>query len=597
VRLWFRFPASPSSDRTRASRRRSLLLAVIGIVVLPLAWRGPSCGQDFDFHLQNWIELAHAWGHGLLYPWWAAAANFGAGEPRFVFYPPLSRILGTVLGCVLPWSWTPLAFALVCLLGAGFSLRAMARAWLPEDSATLAACLYVVNPYMLFVVYERGAEAELLAAVWIPLLVLFALRPAPPKSRAKSTIVPLAIAFAALWLTNAPAGVMGSYMLALVVLVAAVQRKSWRLIARSAAAVPLGLGLAGFWLIPAILQQRWVEIGRATAPLMRVQDSFLFGFVRLASLPAPISPQDQFDLAYHNQVLRMVSWIVAVLLSATALAAWRCWRQRTQLWLPFVITAGLIALLQFPWSDSLWRAIPELQYLQFPWRWMLVAGMIFATLAGAALGSAAATRRAIAVRAVLVLLVACGLAAWAAESLWQPCDEEDNVAAQIAAVDHGGFAGTDEYTPAPADNSLIQQGLPPVRILTTVHAEESPDGDNPVWAPVPGAEIPASIAIRRWGHQAIDVRIEAPRPCWAVFRLMDYPAWTVARNGAVVAMRPLRSDGLMVVPLLPGSNRVVIGWKTTGGQWIGIVASLVALAITLALVLAARRRAQKVPLP
>jgi hypothetical protein len=597
VRLWFRFPATPSSDRTRAIRGRALLLAVIGIAILALAWRGPSCGQDLDFHLQNWIELAHAWRHGLLYPWWAASANYGAGEPRFVFYPPLSRILGALLGCVLPWSWTPLAFALLCLLGAGFSLRAMARAWLPEDSATLAACLYVVNPYMLFVVYERGAEAELLAAVLIPLLVLFALRPAAGRSSGKSSIVPLALTFAALWLTNAPSGVMGSYMLVLLVLVAAIQQKSLRLIARSAVAVPLGLALAGFWLVPAILQQRWVEIARATGSLLRVQDSFLFGFVRLASLPAPVSSQDQFDLAYHNQVLRLVSWIVVALLAATVLAAWPSRRQGARLWLPFIITAAVIAALQFPWSEPVWRTIPELGYLQFPWRWMLLLGLIFATLAGAALGRAAAPRRAIAIRAVFVLMLACGLSAWASHFLWQPCDEEDNVAAQIVTFNDGGFEGTDEYTPAPADNSQIQQGLPPVRVLAAPDGEESTEGDNPAWTADPAAGIPARIVLQRWQNQNIEVRIDTPRPGWAVFRLMDYPAWQITRNDAAIRTHLRRLDGLLAIPLVPGSNRIVVRWGTTAGQWAGIGLSLAAGAITLALAFAARRRSRKVPLP
>ena len=48
---------------------------------------------------------------------------------------------------------------------------------------------------------------------------------------------------------------------------------------------------------------------------------------------------------------------------------------------------------------------------------------------------------------------------------FQPCDEEDAVAAQVAAFRQGEAPGTDEYTPLGADNASIQQHLPLVRVL------------------------------------------------------------------------------------------------------------------------------------
>jgi hypothetical protein len=56
---------------------------------------------------------------------------------------------------------------------------------------------------------------------------------------------------------------------------------------------------------------------------------------------------------------------------------------------------------------------------------------------------------------------------------WQPCDEEDNVAAQIAAFHARGFEGTDEYTPQGADNGEIQAGLP-----AGFHTESSPNAKS-----------------------------------------------------------------------------------------------------------------------
>jgi uncharacterized membrane protein len=447
-----------------------LLLAVVGIAVMPLAWRGISCGQDFDFHLQNWMEVVAHWRHGVFYPHWAASANYLAGEPRFVFYPPLSWMLGGLLGAVLPWSWTPVAFVLIALLAAAFSFRAMAREWMPLDSATIAASLYVVNPYMLFVVYERGAAAELLAATWMPLLVLYGLRE-------RRAVIPLALTVAGIWLTNAPAAVMGCYMLAVLVAAAAIRDKSWRLAGRAACGVALGLGLAGFWLIPAIYEQRWVEIRRAVGPLMHVEDSFLFGYVQLSG----VSADDRFDTVYHNEVLQSVSWIVVALMAGAAVAAWLGRRRRGAFWMPLVVVGVAVCALQLRWSDGIWRLAPELKYLQFPWRWMMVLGLVFAALAGIAIRSEQKTRRAVAARGLFLLLLAGGMAILSSALFWQPCDEEDNVDAQIATFSATGFEGTDEYTPQGSDNSEIQQGLPAVRLLKTADGEEASDGDNPPW--------------------------------------------------------------------------------------------------------------------
>ncbi|MFZ0691158.1 MAG: 6-pyruvoyl-tetrahydropterin synthase-related protein [Acidobacteriaceae bacterium] len=579
MKFWFQFPASASSDATRAQRRRSLLLAVVFIAVLPLAWRGTSCGQDFDFHLQNWQEVVAHWHHGAIYPHWAESANYLAGEPRFVFYPPLSWIVGGLLGVVLPWTWTPVAFTLLALLGAGFSFRAMARAWMPEDSATIAACLYVLNPYMLFVAYERGAMAELLAAMWVPLLVLYGLR-------TKRSLLPLALTVAAIWLTNAPAGVMGCYMLAVLVAVTAAQEKNWRLMGRAAAGVALGLGLAGFWLIPALYEQRWVEIARAIGPLMRVEDSFLFGYAQLAG----VSADERFDVIYHNQVLRTVSWIVVVLIAGAVVAAWLARKKRNVIWMPLVVIGAAVSILQLRWTDGVWRLAPELKFLQFPWRWMMVLGLVFAALAGLALRGEAATRRAIAVRAALMLLLAGGMAVLSSLLFWQPCDDEDNVQAQIATFHEAGFEGTDEYTPQGADNGEIQQGLPQVRLLKSPNAEQASDGNNSQWTSDPSEEIAADVKVDRWNSERKSVTIVTAQPAYAVLRLMDYPAWRVTRNGAVVSERARRGDGLMAIPIAAGTNHIDVRWRTTGDQWAGIGISLAALAITLVLWLKGRRR-------
>lgn len=581
--------------------RNGLLLAVIAIAILPLALRGPSCGQDFDFHLQNWLEANRSWHQGVIYPRWVASANYGAGEPRFIFYPPAVWMLGAAIGSILPWTWTPLAFALLAWIGAGWGFRLMAREWLPDGAAMEAACLYVVNPYLLFVAYERGALAEQLAAAWIPLLVLCGLRRKP-------SVIPLALVIAVLWLTNAPAATMGCYTLAALVVLAAIQERSWALVRRALAAVPLGLGLAAVWLVPAVWEQRWVEIGRVIGPLMRVEDSFFFGHAKVSGLH-PTSAQI-FATDYHNDVLHTASWIVAALLMATAAAALLSYRKRNALWMPLVVLGAAVALLQFPFSDWIWRWAPELKYLQFPWRWMLVLAMILAALAGMAVqarprGSNVQPGPNFRVRARIrrsmpiagILLLASGLALLASNWFWQPCDEEDNVRAQMATFRDGGFFGTDEYTPQRANNNDSQQGVPPVRVLVNPEAEQAPEGGNPDWSATESAEIPAQVKIERWDAEHMTAVVTSDHPGYAVLRLMNYPAWRVTRNNVEIAGGFARVDGLMVVPVGAGASRIDVRWVATDDVLVGEVISLIALAITLGVVLEVARKARPVPVP
>lgn len=518
------------------------------------------------------MEVLRQWHQGVVYPHWAASANYGAGEPRFVFYPPLSWMLGALLSLFMPWIRVPLVFTMVALAAMGASFFRMAREWMPEDNAALAACLYVVNPYALFVAYERAAFGELLAAAWMPLLVLFALRE-------KRAILELAVVVAGLGLTNAPAAVMGCYALAVMVAAAVVTERRWNLIGRAAGGTALGLGVAGFYLVPAIYEQRWVEIQRAVAQGMRVEDSFLFGHT---------------GEAFHDQVLMTASWIAVVLLAATAIAAAFSYRARRarSLWGPLAVLGAVIACLLLPFSDVVWRHAPELAFLQFPWRWLLVLSLVLASLTGLELRGEMLTRRAALARVAAVVVVAGCMSGVAWAYFWQPCDEEDNVRAQLTTFQGEGFAGTDEYTAAPADNGDIQQGLPRIRVLQSAGGDEADSSvaQNAEWQASTADLQPSEIQIRRWDVERISATIHSGAG-FAVLRVMDYPAWRVSVNGAPVNARPRRDDGLMTIPLTDGTSKIEVRYGATRDVWLGRFLSLIAVVLWVGLE-AFRRRQQ-----
>jgi hypothetical protein len=541
-------------------RRRSLGPAVLIVCSALLAAavffvRGNSCGHDFDFHLLSWMEVARAWHAGLLYPQWVQDANYGAGEPRLIFYPPASWVLGALLGTIIGWHAAPVLFVLFCLVAGGGSMYLLAREWVPPAPATFAACLYVANPYAMFVAYERSALGELLASAWLPLLVLFALR-------RRASIAPLSLSVAALWLSNSPAAVVGSYLLAMLALgMWIAEGKLWPAL-RAAGGMAIGLGLAAFYIVPAAFEQRWVQIERAIVPGMRVEDSFLFAHT---------------GEAFHDQVLHAASWILVLEMVLATVAAYLAWKRQPGIRERIVLTALLpiILLLQLPVSDGMWKLAPHMKFLQFPWRWLMALSVVGCVLASMAIRWGSTRWRAV-VAGVLIGAMAIG----GGVLFFQPCDEEDAVAPQLTAFALGsGVEGTDEYTPVGVDNAAVQQHLPLVRVLHAAQDDtaDSTPGDNPEWRPGDPGSIQAKVDARHPNGEHWLVSAVTNEAGYAVLRLMDYPSWRVTVDGQPVTHRPKREDGLMAVPLAAGSHEIAVQWRATGDVVVGRAISAIAV--------------------
>src|SRR5260370_10120103 len=195
-------------------RALSVSLGAALLVIAQFFWLGNASGHDFGFHAASWLDVAGQWREGIFFPRWTEWANHGFGEPRFIFYPPLSWMLGAALGFVAPWNAVPGVFIVICQTLAGGSAFPLARRLLPDRAALFGVACYAANPYALLIVYMRSDFAEQLACAVMPLVVLTALqlcgmvenrRRSVPRAMAL-----FAVTLAAGWPTNAPAGVMGS---------------------------------------------------------------------------------------------------------------------------------------------------------------------------------------------------------------------------------------------------------------------------------------------------------------------------------------------------------------------------------------------------
>ncbi|MGB6725708.1 MAG: hypothetical protein WBE74_07360, partial [Terracidiphilus sp.] len=447
-----------------------VILFAAFVAIVPELFRGASCGHDFDVHLVSWFDCLNAWRHGIVYPHWAPSPNYGAGEPRFVYYPPFTWILGAALATFLPWGAVPIVLTWLIYAATGLATRALARLALGDAQSTLAGCVAIYSGYALFTGYERTAFPEFAGGFWLPLLMLYELRigapPVPrtwgPGSDAQPTIdappslmrsafnrstIPLAIALAGAWLSNLPLGVIAAYLLASLALIAAIANKSWAPILRATIGGALGLGLAAFYWLPAALERNWVDVKQATQdPGYNFENNWLF--VHNAN-PA---------LALHDAINHQASWIAVSMLAVAIAALIVAWRRGTlpsptgsfRWWIPLAAIPFEVAFLSFPISRVVWNALPEMPFLQYPWRWLEAVEAPMAIFFVAAIWPAA--RR---LRIAVTALCALGFIAvlvYANHDYFQPCHPEDAVPAMLVSYHQGaGFDGMFEYSPPSSD--------------------------------------------------------------------------------------------------------------------------------------------------
>src|ERR1700730_9360883 len=561
-----------SSEETSAanltvSAKRAWLFALLLTLVTALAiispffWMGNASGHDFSFHIASWMDAAAQWRDGILLPRWTDGANHGFGEPRFIFYPPISWMFGAALGLVVPWIFVPAVFIVLTQTLAGLCSFALGRRLFPQRGALVCAVCYAANPYALLIVYMRSDFAEQLALAFFPLLFLAAAEVLglfdPPARSARHSIVLLAITFALVWLTNAPAGVVASYSLAMLFVWAAAKKKSWRPLLHGTAALALGFGLEGFYLVPAAYEQRWVNIGQALSSGLLPSQNFLYTAIN--------DPEHTL----FNWVASTAAIALIVMTGLAAIAAHRrdttggAGSQPEAAWRALLLLAAATTMMMLRSSAILWQLLPKLRFVQFPWRWMSILAVAFAYFLSAAGGRGGLGWLWItAVTAVLL-----GTATFFVRQTWWDADDIATLEAGIAAG--VGFDGVDEYDPVGDDHYNLPAKAPQVRVL-------------PLAEPSPGSAA-AKIYIDRWTAEEKSLRVESPEPARIGLRLLNYPAWRVEVNGSPVAPESAADSSQMILEIPAGHSHVRAHFARTRDRTLGGILSVISLVVALAL--------------
>ncbi|MBM3130713.1 MAG: hypothetical protein FJ009_19050 [Chloroflexi bacterium] len=254
-------------------------------------------------------------------------------------------------------------------IASGLAMYALARRWLSENGALLAATIYVYLPFHIATVYVRGAFAEAVAWAVLPLVLLVATRPSTVDRR-PSAVFSL-LPFTLLFLIQPGFAILFT-LVALAIAIALRGRDALGGLRSSVG----GLALGAILYLPTIL--------RHGAQITR--DGFSANFILPFQLFAASWGFGESTGSFLDQFPFQLG-VAPLGLAIIALAlAWRGDARAPELRRVVAVFLGaaiVLAILTFDIASPLWRGLGL--FVAHPWQLLAFVGLALAIVAGAAI--------------------------------------------------------------------------------------------------------------------------------------------------------------------------------------------------------------------
>ncbi|MEK6322519.1 MAG: hypothetical protein AABN33_12650 [Acidobacteriota bacterium] len=485
---------------------------------------------------------------GEIYPRWEEDTNRGFGAPTTSYYPPgIYYLTSAFYAITRDWLRTLLDTHLVMMIAAAAALYIYARQVMERPAAVAAMAAYIFLPYHIVDQYQRGAMAELLVFVWMPLMLLFGerLMKAPPDDstggpKTRSTLLNvtgLAATYGAFLWSHPPTAYQFTLGFGVYVIVLSAMRREWKGLIAVGGAMALGIGLAAAYLLPAVIEQNLIhrEYISETWPYHK---TYIF-------------VHDLYNSDVHSGFFKLIDWIwitgTAVIvvgaitllwLKRQALSSASALKQRALLW---VVLGGLASFMMTKASMPVGKLIPKIDIGVFAWRMLSITTLVVALLAGAFAQAAldAAGRRLRSERllfASLVAFIIVGSVGFSAVAVARPMMQ---AAVFEPETEHLNWATIPSS--APADPTELPVDIPQAELA----------GDN------------GAVAIEEWKPEHRVIRADLTGQDELLVRTFNFPGWTAAVDGEQVPIKSSEELGNIEIELGAGTHTVTLDFLET----------------------------------
>ncbi|HEY6328741.1 MAG TPA: hypothetical protein VI756_05350, partial [Blastocatellia bacterium] len=589
--------ATSAKTRKKVASVATVVALCVGLsvlAVLPFFFMGKADEDPVRWHLR-WPDTHDMFLHldqmksfykGLqakeVYPRWEIETNRGFGAPTTSFYPPGVYYLTALFYFFLHnWFYTVIWSQLAMMIASAAAMYLYARRNMSRGAALVAMGMYAIMPYHLMDEYHRGAIAELLSFVWMPLLLLFIEKAFelkanrsddgpraalgendyndsfvslgeihPPKHGFRTwlgdpasiilPVVGIAVCYGGFIWSHPPTAYQFSLVLAVAIPLIAIMGKSWRGAVKgflsSGAGIALGLGLAAAYIYPAAAEKNLIS-NEWVATSWPYHQSYVF--VR----------SDYYDDNPAFFVLVNQTWILCVALivicGLAALLIGRRYRrsqaskEKIILWM---IMGGFASFMMTTASYKVGSRIPMIDIGVFSWRLLGVTSLAGALLSGALTQSVLEAVRGSTRAAPKLLfgsilgLVIAGVIVFNLTAVFGPIYSENLFEPE---AEHFNYAMLPKT--APDDPEDFPKDVPEAEL----------DGDD------------GSVSVDVWQPEHRVIRADLPDFDELFVRTFNYPGWTATVDGNPATINTGEDYGDIEIDLDGGQHTVILDFLDT----------------------------------